>query len=166
MSYNFLRTTEKSLHCLRRIYFNCNILSVYFCYWKALFTLYSGQDRTNRDTAHKWLLTTQKSQHAWQLCWRLMQSDKVCIIIHIDRQNYNNVPANFPQVKDAILIAISASDWFLKMFHDYFWRFLKQWHLNNINFLFYFELVKVYLSFQVWALRPVVVIDFLFYMFF
>ncbi|KAL9951487.1 hypothetical protein ACROYT_G044156 [Oculina patagonica] len=43
---------------------------------QALFTLYSGQERTNRDTAHKWLLTTQKSQHAWQLCWRLMQSDK------------------------------------------------------------------------------------------
>lgn len=43
---------------------------------QALFTLYSGQDHANRDTAHKWLLATQKSQHAWQLCWRLMQSDK------------------------------------------------------------------------------------------
>ncbi|RMX44834.1 hypothetical protein pdam_00009291 [Pocillopora damicornis] len=43
---------------------------------QALFTLYSGHDQTNRDTAHKWLLTTQKSHQAWQLCWRLMQTDK------------------------------------------------------------------------------------------
>lgn len=59
-----------------------DILWVYFYYyWQALFTLYSGQDHVNRDTAHKWLLTTQKSQHAWQLCWRLMQSDKVWIYL-------------------------------------------------------------------------------------
>jgi len=43
---------------------------------QALLTLYSGQNRTDRDAAHKWLLATQKSQHAWQLCWRLMQREK------------------------------------------------------------------------------------------
>lgn len=43
---------------------------------QALLTLYSGQNRGDRDVAHKWLLTTQKSQQAWQLCWRLMQRDK------------------------------------------------------------------------------------------
>ena len=59
-----------------------DILCVYFYYyWQALFTLYSGQDRASRDTAHKWLLATQKSQHAWQLCWRLMQSDKVRMFV-------------------------------------------------------------------------------------
>lgn len=43
---------------------------------QALLALYSGQNQNERDVAHKWLLTTQKSPQAWQLCWRLMQRDK------------------------------------------------------------------------------------------
>lgn len=44
---------------------------------QALLTLYGGQNQADRDAAHKWLLATQKSQHAWQLCWRLMHREKI-----------------------------------------------------------------------------------------
>lgn len=43
---------------------------------QALVALYSGQNHGDREEAHKWLLATQKSQQAWQLCWQLMQKEK------------------------------------------------------------------------------------------
>ena len=59
--------------------FKCCALIYY--YVKALLALYSGQNCGGREAAHKWLLATQKSQQAWQLCWQLMQKEKVGIFL-------------------------------------------------------------------------------------
>lgn len=81
---NFARhilTHVGSSPCLMDEQFEITVYALIYYYLKALVALYSGQNHGDREEAHKWLLATQKSQQAWQLCWQLMQKEKVGIFL-------------------------------------------------------------------------------------